>query len=121
MGDQDRHDAQQLGVRAEAFVAAYLADEGFLVVDRNWVGAGAEIDLVVRRDDAVRFVEVKARPVGDERALESIGPGKQRRLRRAAEVWLLDQPPVDEAAFLVAWVQVAPDGGFSLTLIDDAF
>jgi putative endonuclease len=121
MGRQDRHDAQQLGVRAEAFVAAYLADEGFVVVDRNWTGAGAEIDLIVRNGGVVRFVEVKARDEGDVRALESVGPRKQHRLRRAAELWLLDQEEVDEAAFLVAWVEVGPDGAFALTLIDDAF
>lgn len=90
------------------------------MVERNYRAAGAEVDLVVRRGDVVRFVEVKARPGDDERALESIGPHKQRQLRRAAEAWLVDND-VGEIAFLVAWVQVQADGRYDLVLIDDAF
>lgn len=74
----------------------------------------------MRRGGVVRFVEVKARPADDLRALESIGPSKQRRLRRAAEAWMVTNE-VEEIAFLVAWVQVQEDGSYALTLIDDAF
>ena len=114
-----RHRAQRDGVDAEGFVAAYLEDEGFVVLERNWRGAGAELDLIVARDGAVRFVEVKARQPGDPSGLEAIGPDKQSRLRRAAELWLLDRT-YDEYAFLVAVVVFERDG-WTLELLDDAF
>lgn len=114
-----RHRAQRDGVDAEGFVAAYLEDEGFVVLERNWTAAGAELDLIVARRRAVRFVEVKARQQGDVSGLESIGPDKQARLRRAAEAWLSDQD-YEEYAFLVALVVFEPTG-WTLELLDDAF
>lgn len=119
MSRPSRRKAYEDGIDAEAFVAAYLADEGFVVVERNHRASGGELDLIVRRGGAVRFVEVKARRPGDPSALESITPAKQRRLRRAAEAWLADHS-VQEAAFLVAVVELAPSG-WTLELLDDAF
>lgn len=87
---------------------------------RNWQAAGAEIDLIVGREGVVRFVEVKARQPGDTSGLESIGPDKQRRLRRAADLWLDDHPAEREAAFMVALVSFE-SGGWTLELLDDAF
>lgn len=88
------------------------------MVFRNWRGGGGELDLVVRRADALRFVEVKARRVDDLHGPEmAVGPTKQRKLARAAEAFLAAYPePFEEAAFLVALVE-----GDQITLIDDAF
>ena len=115
-----RRQAYQLGLDAEALVASYLEDEGFFVVERNYQAAGGEIDLIVQRKGSVRFVEVKARPPGDDRGLESIHGGKQARLRRAAEAWLAEKN-VEEAAFLVALVWVPKLGEPWIEWIDDAF
>lgn len=104
---------------AETFVAAFLEDDGFVVLERNWRGGGAELDLIVIRNGAVRFVEVKARQPGDLSGLESIGPEKQQRLRRAAEAWMLHRNDA-EYAFMVALVTFDP-AGWQLELIDDAF
>jgi len=91
------------------------------VLDRNVRVGGGELDLVVVRERALRFVEVKARAVGDTSALEALTPRKQRLLRQAAEAYLLGAlPPYDEVAFLVAVVTLDP-AGWSLDLIDDAF
>lgn len=73
----------------------------------------------MRRDGAVRLVEVKARRDGDPSGLESVGPDKQRRLRRAGEAWLLGDAP-REIAFMVAVVTLN-EGVWALELIDDAF
>lgn len=66
---------------------------------RNVTLSGAELDLVARIDPTgerepvtIVFVEVRSR--ADTRAghpLETIGPDKQRRLRRAATAWLVQQ------------------------------
>jgi putative endonuclease len=69
---------------------------GWQVLGENvWIG-GNELDLVVRRGRALRFVEVKEKKgdgLGDP--LEMVGPEKQRRIRRAAEAWLASQPGLD--------------------------
>jgi len=87
------------------------------VLSRNWRGAGGELDLVVCKDNRLRFVEVKARAEGDPVGVESVGSAKRAHLVRAARAWLRQHDPdVDELAFTVALVE-----GDSITWYDDAF
>lgn len=116
-----RRDAYERGVRAEALVADRLQDDGWVILARNWQGGGAELDLVVQRDGVLRFVEVKARDAGDDSALDALTRDKQRRIARAAGLWLdLNGEPEREAAFLVAIVSFEP-GGWTVEWLDDAF
>ena len=98
-------------------VARALEEQGWTVLARNWRVAGGELDLVVRQGGKLRLVEVKARAPDDPTGLDAIGPGKQRRLRVAAEQYL-DQygDVVDEVCFLVALVE-----GAQITWLDNAF
>lgn len=114
----DRRAALARGAAAEDHVADLLQQQGWDVVSRNWRGGGGELDLVVRRGEALRIVEVKARQADDlHGAAMAIGPGKRRKLVRAAEAFLAGyRDSYDEVAFLVALVE-----GGRVTLIDDAF
>lgn len=117
----ERRASRDEGLRAEQFVADALQGEGYAILDRNVSLAGGELDLVVQRGRALRFVEVKARAPGDPTALESITRAKRRRLQRAAEAWLQGRTVAcDEVAFAVAAVTLDPTG-WQLEFIDDAF
>ena len=117
----DRRAALHRGARAEDRVAEHLESLGWRVLDRNWHSGGGELDLVVERAGAVRLVEVRARADKQVPADESVGPAKQRRLRRAAEAWMLAHPDGwEEIAFLVATVDLSAEG-WPVGLIDDAF
>lgn len=120
MSKASRQKAHGLGLRAEDFVADRLRADGVTILAQRWQAHGGEVDLVVRRDAALRFVEVKAR-TGDEDGLASISPAKQRRIARAAEAWL-DRHGVDveDVAFLVALVDCRTEP-WRITWIDDAF
>jgi putative endonuclease len=83
-----------------------------------WAG-GNEIDLVVRRGRALRFVEVKEKTgprFGDAAAM--VTAEKQRRVRRAAETWLAARPEL--ARLDVAFDVVAVHEG-ELRRVADAF
>jgi putative endonuclease len=66
---------------------------GYRILDTNrWLG-GAELDLVVRRGRRLVFVEVKSKSgttFGDP--LEMVDETKVRRLRAAADAWLVRHP-----------------------------
>ena len=66
---------------------------GWRILGANvWAGRN-EIDLVARRGRRIRFVEVKEKggiAWGDP--AEMVTAEKQRRIRRAAQVWLLSHP-----------------------------
>ena len=69
-----------------------------------------EIDLIMKDGSEVVFVEVRYRAHEDSvGAVESIDRAKQRRLTRAALIWLQTQQPGDPPARFDV-VTVDPDG-----------
>jgi putative endonuclease len=84
-----RPSARALGVSAERRVRLYYRLRGYRVLEANARAGRNELDIVLRRGRRLVFCEVKARSgdgFGDPR--EAVGPEKERRLRRAAEIWL---------------------------------
>lgn len=82
----DKHHA---GKRGEDLAAEYLEQQGYVVVVRNYRFRKAEIDLVVRRDDWLVFVEVKARNSDIFGYPESfVGARKAAQLMQAAEAFI---------------------------------
>ncbi len=83
-----------------------------------WCG-GNELDLIVRRGRELRFVEVKEkRGPAFGPAAEAVTGEKQRRVRRAAELWLASHPEC--GALQVAFDVVAVSEG-RLVRLGDAF
>ncbi len=52
---------QKLGKKGENLAAAYLADAGYELVASNFRAGRGEIDLIVRKNGLLVFVEVKCR------------------------------------------------------------
>ncbi len=95
------------GRGGERAAEMWLVEQGAAVLERNYRAAGGEIDLIVRMDGRIVFVEVKAR-YGEEHGSPgaAITPDKMRRVRRAATVYLKEhggtQQPVRFDAVLVS-------------------
>lgn len=47
------------GAAAEVTVERHYREAGYAILARRWRGSGGEIDLIVQREDAYVFVEVK--------------------------------------------------------------
>jgi len=84
---QRRRDAQRRGNRAESIASWWLRMKGYRVLARGFRCPAGEIDLIVRRGRTLAIVEVKARPSLAE-ASEALTPRQQRRIARAAEVFV---------------------------------
>ena len=94
--------------RGERAAARHYRLRGYRILDTNRWLAGNELDVVARRGRTLVFCEVKARSgegYGDPR--EAVGPEKERRVRRAAEIWLARNPELLglEIAFEVVGVR----------------
>jgi len=85
---------KQTGRQGEDIAAAYLSEQGYRIVARNWVCPTGELDIVAQNGDTLIFVEVRTRR-GDRfgTAAESITPTKQARLVELAQTYLQDIPP----------------------------
>jgi len=94
------------GQIAEDLVAARLATAGWAILERNARTRYGELDIVARDGRTLVFIEVKAAregtQFGPERPILSIGPQKQRRVRRLATAWMSerrDLPRYEEIRF----------------------
>jgi len=79
---------KQIGDEAEDLVAAYLADIGHDILERNWRTKFCEVDIVSQKGETLYFTEVKYRRTdkqGD--GLAAITVTKQRQMRFAAELF----------------------------------
>jgi len=88
-----------LGRRGEQLAAAHLRRIGYEEIARNVRTRRGEIDLIMRDERALVFVEVKTRMIGDaqraprpdQRPLAGLGTGQRARLRRLAAAWLAEE------------------------------
>jgi len=78
-----------VGVRGEAAAADYLEARGYAILERQYRGAGGEVDLIVRKDNCLAFVEVKTRlHDGSYPPEERVRSRKRAHLTRAARLYL---------------------------------
>ena len=74
-----------LGRSGEDRAATYLADQGYVVLERNYRAPHGEIDLIAMENGMVVFVEVKTRTTNAYGAPElAVNPRKQEHMVRAA-------------------------------------
>jgi putative endonuclease len=83
---------RQLGEQGEDLAAVALRQQGYKILERNYVTPMGEIDLIARQGKTLVIVEVKTRKssrFGSPQ--ESVSLTKQNRLRRLADYYLKDK------------------------------
>lgn len=107
----DGGDRRARGREAEALAAAFLAERGFEILDRNHAIPRGEVDLVCRDGDVLCFVEVRSR--GSEAQggpEETVGRRKARRVVAAATDWALRHGGLDRLIRFDVVAVTAVDG-----------
>jgi len=112
---QDRRKA--LGRQGEDLAAAYLTQQGYEIITRNWRTRSGELDIVARDGDWLVFVEVRARRIGKGAAAptlgspeESVTPRKQLQLVALADAYLFELPWGGPWRIDVIALELRPDG-----------
>lgn len=78
-----------LGLLGERIAARWLMRQGWTLLDHHFRIRRGEIDLVMRRDSDVAFVEVKTRTRTDfGEPIEFVQATKQGRISRTALMWI---------------------------------
>lgn len=84
---------RSVGAVWELAAQAELERAGLRLVARNWHCHYGELDLVMREGEVLVFVEVRYRDsAASADGTASIGPAKQRKLVRTAEMFLAAHP-----------------------------
>lgn len=78
------------GTEFENKIRERYEQRGFQIIEQNWRGESAEIDLVVRKGNQLRFVEVRYRE--DNRLEMAFPKSKQDQVKKAARLYLTQNP-----------------------------
>jgi putative endonuclease len=110
------------GAWGEELALRYLTRLGYTLVERNYRTRYGELDLVLRRQNTLVFVEVKMRRgVGFGHPLEAVTPRKQAAIRALAERYLSEkEPEFDAVRFDVVGILLG-EGSPRVIHIEDAF
>jgi putative endonuclease len=112
-----------LGQLGEQLARTYLNRKKHNIVDHNFRCSLGEIDLIVRREKAFRFVEVKFRRTMDYGLpQDSVVRRKQEKIRKVAMVWLRRRRlPMDTEVHFDVLAIKERAGGIEYEYIEDAF
>lgn len=104
-------DRQQIGRWGEALAERYFLERGDTILGKNVRTPYGEIDLIVRSQDHLGFVEVKTRTNSAFGLPETaITQKKREHMIHAAEAYLQDNPEIELAWQIdVIAIQGAPD------------
>jgi len=82
-------DARQRGIWGEDLALQYLNRNNYRTVAKGYRSRFGEIDLIVKDDQFIVFVEVKLRKNANfAYAREFVGKSKQRKITTTAKLWL---------------------------------
>jgi putative endonuclease len=111
----------QLGRRGEEAAAAFLTDQGWAILGRNWRCAAGEIDIVAVEGGDLVVVEVKTRTSElFGHPLEAVDARKRARLWRLAMAWCAAHPADAHARRVrVDVVSLLGTGPFSIEHLRD--
>jgi putative endonuclease len=106
---------KQQGQRGEQAALAYLQEQGYSLVNKNWRHATGEIDLIMQHGDELVFVEVRSKRGNIGFAAESVNANKQARLVALAYTYLEQaNTPAQQAWRIdVIAISIGPQGQIS--------
>ena len=110
------------GAWGEELALRYLKRRGYELVERNYRTRYGELDLILRQEGSLVFVEVKLRRgTGFGDPLEAVTPRKQAAIRAMAERYISEkQPDFDEVRFDVVGIRLG-EGAPRIAHLEDAF
>ena len=114
---------QLLGLRGERIALAYLSSCGWGIEAHRFKLGRHDVDLIVRQENTVAFVEVKTRRSSIcGSGLEVVTQRKQRDIARAASLWALRfGRPDDEYRFDLVAVQASAGAAAVVVHVPDAW
>ena len=112
------------GREGENLAEEFLTVRGYEIIQRNYRLSFGEIDIIARDGNTVCFIEVKSRETDQYgHPYEAVTPSKQRTIRRAAQVYLMEHEDMNKyfIRFDVIGITYDEEGRPVIDLLKDAF
>jgi putative endonuclease len=113
---------KQIGDMGEAIAKKYLINKGYEIVALNYRYSRAEVDVIATYNQALIFIEVKAKSYtyyGDPS--ESVTPAKERMYFDAANKYMEELEWEGEIRFDIISIILSKDGQHNINHFEDAF
>ena len=111
-----------LGKWGEDVALAYLLDQGYRLLDRNWHQGHRDLDLIMQQDDTLVIVEVRTRRnnlfMDPEQTVDAL---KMLSLSKAANAYLRLHRISLNIRFDIVAITGTPSSDFTINHIEDAF
>ncbi|MBO7437498.1 MAG: YraN family protein [Bacteroidaceae bacterium] len=111
-----------LGKEGENYAADYLDEQGYEILDRNWMCGHKDLDIVASKDGTLVFVEVKTRSTmdwGDPE--EAVNEKKIRNLVHAADAYIRYNRLDMDVRFDIISIIMDDTGYYRVEHIEQAF
>ena len=83
-----REDPKKYGDQSEDLATAFLEQESFIILERNYFARKlGEIDIIAQKDDVLHFIEVKSGKA-DFDPVYNVTPGKLRKVINSAHYYM---------------------------------
>ncbi len=106
------------GVRAEETAERYLVAQGYDVLQSRYKTKFGEIDLIIKRDNLIAFVEVKVRQDKAD-ALHAVNARTRKRIENSALFFLSEYP--EYMSHDMRFDVIAISEPFEITHLDNAW
>ena len=108
---KDKTEKQKIGKIGEDCACKFLQNDGYTIIDRNYLKKWGELDIVAKKDKKIHFIEVKSvsremteengknvirETKGNYRPEDNMHPWKLQRLARTIQSYLLDKDITDD-------------------------
>ena len=111
-----------LGKWGEDVALAYLLDQGYRLLDRNWHQGHRDLDLIMQQDDTLVIVEVRTRRnnlfMDPEHTVDAL---KMLSLSKAANAYIRLHRISLNIRFDIVAITGTPSSDFTINHIEDAF
>lgn len=108
------------GKQGEEYAISFLKEKGYVLIDRNFTSRNSEIDLIVKKDDLLVFVEVRMKATADYGYPETkLSKAKMNAIKRGAEEYLLKRSKPEKVRFDMVSIVEYPV--FEIVHFEDAF
>ena len=111
-----------LGKWGEDVALAYLLDQGYRLLDRNWHQGHRDLDLIMQQDDTLVIVEVRTRRnnlfMDPEQTVDAL---KMLSLSKAENAYIRLHRISLNIRFDIVAITGTPSSDFTINHIEDAF
>ena len=116
--------AHSKGQETEDACCTYLKKQGLSLIEKNFYYRNGEIDLIMKDDKTIVFIEVRYRRNNNfGGAIESITPSKQKKVKASAETYIQSHAISDDVRIDFVAMTQDPNqhSGYAFEWIKNAF